>query len=209
MSLIKVGILVYFAIVAYIQLIPESLRKDSKKSPTPLATEEVSDDLSVFKVEKSFATRLVHRLKSGFKAVVGPLKIFVPGQIPVSEKVPSKYAPILVLLAGELSLLVESGTFVGNIVSWKASGVLFSRTYFTRTKQIDLKILILYRQFHQLLPVHKPGFRLGRSRRRHLSLVYWCVRLHHIYFDLPSTSVSVQTPIWLQPVFATKYRSFN
>lgn len=114
-SLIKVGILVYFAIVAYVQLIPESLREGNKKSPAPLATEEVSDDSCVFKVEKSFATRLVHRLRSGFKTVVGPLKIFVPGQVPVSENVPSKYTLILLLLAGELSLLVSSGTFVDNI----------------------------------------------------------------------------------------------
>ncbi|KAF9386274.1 hypothetical protein CPB97_003893 [Podila verticillata] len=111
-SLIKVGILVYFAIVAYVQLIPESLREGNKKSPAPLATEEVSDDSCVFKVEKSFATRLVHRLRSGFKTVVGPLKIFVPGQVPVSENVPSKYTLILLLLAGELSLLVSSGNAV-------------------------------------------------------------------------------------------------
>ncbi|KAF9020085.1 hypothetical protein BGZ52_002848 [Haplosporangium bisporale] len=115
-SLIKVGILVYFAIVAYVQLLPESLREGSKKSPAPLTTEEVSDDPSVLKMDKSFASRLVHRLKSAFKTVVGPLKIFVPGQVPVSDNVPSKYTLILFLLAGEMSLLAS----IGNAVNFYA-----------------------------------------------------------------------------------------
>ncbi|KAF9304477.1 hypothetical protein BGZ74_001437 [Mortierella antarctica] len=106
--LIKLVILAYFAIVAYMQFIPESLRKRSKKSP-PVATEEMAGDSPMSKVEPSLASLLVHRLKSSLKTVVAPLMIFVPGAVPVSENVPSKYTLTLVLLAMQLSVFAQSG----------------------------------------------------------------------------------------------------
>ncbi|KAG0082719.1 hypothetical protein BGZ92_011460 [Podila epicladia] len=82
--LIKMAILAYVVIVAYMQFIPESLRKRSKKSPLA-ATEEISRDSSMSKVELSLASLLVHRLTRGIKTFVAPLMIFVPGAVPVSE----------------------------------------------------------------------------------------------------------------------------
>ncbi|KAF9330274.1 hypothetical protein BG006_006750 [Podila minutissima] len=107
--LIKLVILAYFAIVAYMQFIPESLKKGSKKSPV-VATEEMAGDSLMSKVEPSLASLLMRRLKSGLKTVVAPLMIFVPGAVPVSGNVPSKYTLTLVLLATQLSVFAESGT---------------------------------------------------------------------------------------------------
>ncbi|KAG0331159.1 hypothetical protein BG000_011166 [Podila horticola] len=84
--LIKLAILAYLIIVAYMQLIPESLRKRSKKPPLTV-TEEMSEDSLMSKVEPSFASQLVRRLTSGLKTAVAPLMIFVPGAVPVSENV--------------------------------------------------------------------------------------------------------------------------
>ncbi|KAG0096347.1 hypothetical protein BGZ93_004685 [Podila epicladia] len=122
--LIKMAILAYVVIVAYMQFIPESLRKRSKKSPLA-ATEEISRDSSMSKVELSLASLLVHRLTRGIKTFVAPLMIFVPGAVPVSESVPSKYTLTLVLLATQLSLFAQSGdsinfyAFTSQVFNWK------------------------------------------------------------------------------------------
>lgn len=68
------------------------------------------------KVEPSLASLLVHRLKSGLKTVVAPLMIFVPGAVPVSENVPSKYTLTLVLLATQLSVFAQSGTVLTTLL---------------------------------------------------------------------------------------------
>ncbi|KAG0028996.1 hypothetical protein BGZ81_004222 [Podila clonocystis] len=122
--LIKLVILAYFVIVAYMQLIPESLRKRSKKSP-PVSTENVSVDSTISKMESPFVSQLVHRFTSGLKTALGPLKIFAPGAVPVSENVPSKYTLILVLLATQLSLFAHNGdainfyAFTNQVFNWR------------------------------------------------------------------------------------------
>lgn len=112
------------------------------------------------KVEPSFASQLVRRLTSGLKTAVAPLMIFVPGAVPVSENVPSRYTLTLVLLATQLSLFAQRGTV---LIKLHPMSSFLSLEHTSQVTPINELIFIyIFRRRHQLLLFHESGFQLER-----------------------------------------------
>ncbi|KAF9429516.1 hypothetical protein BGZ94_010409 [Podila epigama] len=101
-AVIKTGILVYLGLVAFILVIPESLRKTSKKTPTKAPVNDSDTGNSTMK-------SAIQRVKSSAISLVKPLALFVPGNIPTSDKTPSKYVLFLMLVSSQCANLALSG----------------------------------------------------------------------------------------------------
>ncbi|KAG0202011.1 hypothetical protein BGX28_005328 [Mortierella sp. GBA30] len=126
---IKISIAALVVIVFFLIFIPESLRSENQRSAVNEEVVQVLQDQAASRqpiANLSPVTRIYESVKRGFLIIFDPLLLFVPGKVPWSPKIPSKYTLALLLLVsclmhvlvvGEASLLIPMTNLV---FSWTA-----------------------------------------------------------------------------------------
>ncbi|KAI8595611.1 major facilitator superfamily domain-containing protein [Dissophora ornata] len=106
-SVIKIGLIGFALLFVSLLVIPESLRKHDAFKMSEAATSDMPMNPGPPKRGSFFAVAW-ESLKRGLLAIVDPLLLFVPGSVPTSPKLPSRYTLALLLVA---SHLVEMALF--------------------------------------------------------------------------------------------------
>ncbi|KAI1318616.1 hypothetical protein EDD11_006117 [Mortierella claussenii] len=116
-SVIQFSLVCCTLLLLYLIVIPESLRP-CHNQPLSAEDEQVEpadqEAAGVANVTKngSFFVHLYGRIKQGALSLVDPLFLFIPGRIPMSSKLPSRYVPAMLLLAMHLTVIADVGVMV-------------------------------------------------------------------------------------------------